>query len=77
MKEYLNKWVKLAFIGFVFGWLFLLITNYMKPKSYEECVLKNIPKAQNDKAAALIYGACKRQFPEKYYSLEEASAPKR
>jgi len=38
----------------------------MQPKTYEECVLKNIDKAENSVAATIVTKTCRKQFPETY-----------
>lgn len=34
------------------------------PKSYDDCVLKNIEKAENTAAASVIVATCRAKFPE-------------
>ena len=49
-------------------------TYASRPKTYEDCVLKNIKNAHGQAAAALVSRACREQFPAKYISFEDAKA---
>ena len=40
------------------------IKEINEPKTYEECILKNMKDAQSERAAAYISQACRREFPE-------------
>ena len=71
MRDKLNIFFKLSFIGFVCGWVFLLATNYVKTKSYDECILKNMPLSNTREASLAIERSCRSQFPQKYISEEK------
>ena len=49
----------------------LLSSCSTEPKSYEECIEKNIGKAHSDVAAKAVIHVCGRRFPKKTYSDEE------
>ncbi|BDD88014.1 hypothetical protein [Desulfofustis limnaeus] len=37
---------------------------YSQPKSYEDCVLKNLKGVESEMAARLVHAACREKFPE-------------
>ena len=45
----------------------LLATSIIaKPKSYEDCILKNMKDAQTREASIAIASACRRSFPNPF-----------
>lgn len=51
-----------------------------QPHSYEDCILKNIDKANGQLASSMVNKACRDKFPIKfqdgYISFEEAQGKK-
>ena len=43
---------------------------YNTPKTYEECIQKNIKYATSDTSARLVNSSCKSQFPRVYSEQE-------
>ncbi len=66
-----KKWWKFIAIGAALVVSAVAVINRHQPENYAECVLKNMPKAQSNKAAVAIAGACRQQFPE-YVSFQDA-----
>lgn len=38
--------------------------KYSEPRNYEDCILKNMPSAQNDKASVIVERTCKQKFAD-------------
>lgn len=56
-KKYLYIAFLIASIGYGVWWL-------TTPHSFEECVQKYLKDAHTDRATAILYASCKRQFPK-------------
>ena len=46
--------------------LFAATSIIAKPKSYEDCILKNMKDAQAREASIAIAGACRKSFPNPF-----------
>ena len=46
--------------------LFAATSIIAKPKSYEDCILKNMKDAQTREASIAIAGACRKSFPNPF-----------
>ena len=46
--------------------LFAATSIIAKPKSYEDCILKNMKDAQTREASIAIASACRRSFPNPF-----------
>ena len=46
--------------------LFVATSIIAKPKSYEDCILKNMKDAQTREASIAIAGACRKSFPNPF-----------
>ena len=45
---------------------FVATSIIAKPKSYEDCILKNMKDAQTREASIAIAGACRKSFPNPF-----------
>jgi len=55
------KTIYLVVAGIVLGGM---VYYYTLPKTYEDCVLANIEKAENEQSARTINAMCRHKFPE-------------
>jgi len=66
----MNRNAKIALACLV-GVIAVFAVNYMrKPHTFDECILKNMPNAQAERAAAAIYGACRSRFPLQKFDID-------
>jgi len=42
-----------------------LVSQFNEPRTYEDCILQNIPNAKNERAASFVRLACREKFPER------------
>ena len=57
-----NNQAKAAAIGVLL--VALAYTQLSKPRNYEDCLLKVVKEATNDKSAIIGRQACRKKFPE-------------
>ena len=51
-----------------------IVAYASRPKTYDECILKNIKNAHGQAAASLVARSCREQFPQEYISHKDAWA---
>lgn len=52
----------------------LLLGCADKPQNYAECILKDMPGANNDQSRGMIHSQCRDAFPDTLYSIERGYA---
>jgi hypothetical protein len=71
MKSYFVRFAKFTAIGTFSAIVVFLLFNSTRPKSYDDCILKNMRGGQGDQAAMIIAASCRKQFPVQYISEDE------
>jgi hypothetical protein len=67
MKKYKKFIFPVVVVASAFS--FFLLGN--QPHSYDDCILKNIGKANSNSAANMVYKSCRNKFPVEYVYLSE------
>ena len=69
----MNKIFVISGVIAVFFGGFAVYGKITEPKSYEDCILKNVKNANNQSAVSVVAHSCRKMFPQAYIPEEEVT----